>query len=90
MKDVIGVTKPGWLMQDGTNAVVESGVLGCWLVDWMKAAECVDRVGWWVADEMNDVLGEAKNSTIYLRKSEGSRTIKITDIGSLQRLVSDT
>nr|XP_058947380.1 uncharacterized protein LOC131775302 [Pocillopora verrucosa] len=32
----------------------------------------------------------AKNSTIYLRKSEGSRPIKITDFGSLQRLVSDT
>ena len=57
MKDVLGVAKPGWLMPDGTNAVAESGVLGCWLVDWMKAAGCVDRVGWWVADEMNDVLG---------------------------------
>ena len=32
----------------------------------------------------------AKNSTIYLRKSEGSRPIKITDIGSVQRLVSKT
>ena len=32
----------------------------------------------------------AKNSPIYLRKSEGSRPIKITDIGSLQRLVSET
>ena len=32
----------------------------------------------------------AKNSTIYLRKSEGSRPIKITGIGILQRLVSDT
>ena len=32
----------------------------------------------------------AKNSTIYLHKSEGSRPIKITDIGSLQRLVSET
>ncbi|CAH3173235.1 unnamed protein product [Porites evermanni] len=31
----------------------------------------------------------AKNSTIYLRKNECSRPIKITDIGSLQRLVSD-
>ena len=57
MKDLLGVAKPGWLMPDGTNAVVESGVLGCWLIDWIKAAECVDRVGWWVADDMNDVLG---------------------------------
>ena len=32
----------------------------------------------------------AKNSSIYLRKSEGSRPIKITGIGILQRLVSDT
>ena len=32
----------------------------------------------------------AKNSTIYLCKNEGSRPIKITDIGSLQRLVSET
>ena len=32
----------------------------------------------------------AKNSTIYLRKNECSRPIKITDIGSLQRLVSET
>ena len=31
-----------------------------------------------------------KNSSIYLRKSEGSRPIKITGIGILQRLVSDT
>ena len=45
MNDVLGVAKPGWLMPDGTNAVVDSGVLGCWLVDWMKAAGCVDRVG---------------------------------------------
>ena len=29
MKDVLGVAKPGWLMPEGTNAVVESGVLGC-------------------------------------------------------------
>ena len=32
----------------------------------------------------------AKNSTIYLRKNEGSRPIKITDIGSLRRLASKT
>ena len=32
----------------------------------------------------------AKNSTIYLSKSEGSRPVKITDIGSLQRLISET
>jgi len=32
----------------------------------------------------------AKNSTIYLRESEGSLPIKITVIGSLQRLASET
>ena len=32
----------------------------------------------------------AKNSTIYLSKSEGSRPVKITEIGSLQRLISET
>ena len=64
MNDVLGVAKPGWLMPDGTNTVVDSGVLGCWLVDWMKAAGCVDRVGWWVADEMNAVLGGGGGNTL--------------------------
>ena len=52
---MLGVDKLGWLMPERTNAVVESGALGCWFVDWMKGAGCVDRVGWWVADERNDV-----------------------------------
>ena len=57
MRDVLGVDKLGWLMPERTNAVVESGALGCWFVDWMKGAGCVDRVVWWVADERNDVPG---------------------------------
>ena len=32
----------------------------------------------------------AKSSTIYLRKNEGSRPIKITDIGNLRRPASET
>ena len=36
---------------------MESGALGCWFVDWMKGAGCVERVVWWVADERNDVPG---------------------------------
>ena len=54
---MLGVDKLGWLMPERTNAVVESGALGCWFVDWMKGAGCVDRVVWWVADERNDVPG---------------------------------
>lgn len=70
---MLGVDKLGWLMPERTNAVVESGALGCWFVDWMKGAGCVDRVVWWVADERNDVPGGGR---VRLRLVEQLKGLK--------------
>ena len=77
---MLGVDKLGWLMPERTNAVVESGALGCWFVDWMKGAGCVDRVVWWVADERNDVPGGEGEAGVG-RAAEGFEEMMLVKAG---------